>query len=81
MFRDVQVRGPFARWDHTHRMIPDGPDASWLEDRVEFDLPAGALGNALGGWYVRRKLNRMFEYRHAVTARALSETSSAGKAP
>src|SRR5687768_10260643 len=34
-FRDRQVRGPFAFWDHTHAMIPDGPGRSFLEDHIE----------------------------------------------
>ena len=72
MFRDVQVSGPFARWEHTHTMEPDGPDACWLEDRVEYALPLGWLGRLCGGWLVRRKLARMFAYRHEVTARAFA---------
>jgi hypothetical protein len=36
---------------------------------VEYALPFGALGRWLGGWYVRRKLEKLFEYRHDVTAR------------
>ena len=32
-FVDDQVSGPFASWTHTHRFVPDGPDASFLEDR------------------------------------------------
>jgi len=24
-FRDVQISGPFRRWEHTHRMDPEGP--------------------------------------------------------
>src|SRR6478736_6693132 len=35
-FRDVQTSGPFAHWVHTHRIEPDGRDACWLEDRVEY---------------------------------------------
>ncbi len=70
MFRDVQIEGPFARWEHTHRMTPDGPDACLLEDRVEYALPLGFVGRLLGGWFVRRKLTRMFEYRHRVTREA-----------
>jgi hypothetical protein len=67
-FRDVQTAGPFAHWVHTHRVEPDGPDACWLEDRIEYALPFGALGTLVGGGFTRRKLARMFRYRHALTA-------------
>src|ERR1700722_2037987 len=32
-FRDVQICGPFARWEHTHTIEPEGAAGSWLEDR------------------------------------------------
>jgi hypothetical protein len=67
-FRDRQVEGPFALWEHTHRMIPEGPEASTLEDRIEYALPAGPAGDVLGGRAVRALLDRMFAYRHRVTA-------------
>lgn len=67
-FSDIQVSGPFAYWKHTHTFEPDGPSACFLEDRVEYALPFGALGRWFAGWYVRRKLARLFEYRHATTA-------------
>jgi ligand-binding SRPBCC domain-containing protein len=67
-FRDVQTSGPFAHWVHTHRVEPDGRDACWLEDRVEYALPFGGLGALMGGGYTRRKLARMFRYRHRLTA-------------
>lgn len=67
-FRDRQVRGPFAYWDHTHLVTPDGPEACWLEDRIEYALPLGRLGQLAAGWMVRRKLARLFAYRHRVTA-------------
>ena len=62
-FRDVQVSGPFARWEHTHRVDPTGPDACTLEDRVEYELPRGALGAAVGGRMVRALLPKLFAYR------------------
>jgi uncharacterized protein (TIGR01777 family) len=65
-FRDEQIRGPFARWIHTHRIQPDGPEACWIEDDVEYALPGGWLGASLGGSFVRTALRRMFTYRHAV---------------
>jgi len=72
-FSDAQVSGPFARWTHTHIFEPDGPSACFLEDRVEYALPFGALGRWFAGWYVRRKLARLFEYRHGVTAREMKK--------
>ena len=71
-FSDVQVAGPFAYWKHTHCFEPDGPADCVLEDRVEYALPFGVLGCWFGGWFVRRKLARLFEYRHAVTAREVA---------
>ena len=66
-FCDTQVRGPFARWEHTHIFEADGPTACNLEDRVEYALPLGFLGRWLLGGFVERKLERLFEYRHRVT--------------
>uniref|UniRef100_A0A7C4LNA3 TIGR01777 family protein n=1 Tax=Schlesneria paludicola TaxID=360056 RepID=A0A7C4LNA3_9PLAN len=71
-FRDVQVAGPFAVFDHIHRITPAGKDACWLDDCIEYAIPGGWLGNALAGRYVERQLSRMFTYRHAVTAADLA---------
>jgi len=70
-FRDVQIAGPFARWEHTHTVEPDGPSACYLEDRIEYALPLGWLGRFLAGPFVRKKLDRLFEYRHRITAEAV----------
>jgi uncharacterized protein len=77
-FRDVQVAGPFARWEHTHRVTPDGADACYLEDCIEYTLPFGAMGALGGGGMVRRRLGRMFEYRHRVTAQDIAAHKRAG---
>lgn len=71
-FRDIQVRGPFARWEHEHLMEPDGPAACWLVDRITYSLPFGGLGRWLGGRFVRVKLQRMFDYRHSLTEEAFA---------
>lgn len=67
-FRDHQQRGPFAYWDHLHRIEPVGDSACTLEDRITYALPLGAAGDLLAGSMIRRKLARMFAYRHRVTA-------------
>ncbi len=66
-FRDVQLSGPFAKWEHLHRVEPDGADACRLTDEIAYRLPGGALGRALGGGFVRRKLTQLFAWRHATT--------------
>jgi ligand-binding SRPBCC domain-containing protein len=70
-FRDVQTAGPFRRWEHTHSFTPEGAEVCQLEDRIEYELPFGELGNFFGRWIMRRKLARVFEYRHRVTAEAM----------
>jgi len=72
MFRDTMVSGPFRRWEHTHLFIPDSATSSWLEDRVEFEMPLGWLGKMVGGSYTHRRLRRMFAWRHRVTVEALA---------
>ena len=66
-FRDIQVRGPFARWEHTHLFEPDGSGACYLEDRIEYALPFGFAGRWLMGRIIERKLDRLFQYRHQIT--------------
>jgi ligand-binding SRPBCC domain-containing protein len=51
---------------------PQGTAASILEDRVEYALPFGFLGRWFGGWFVRIKLERLFKFRHEVTAREVN---------
>lgn len=71
-FRDVQVRGPFAHWEHTHRFIPDPPDGFWMEDSIDFQPPLGILGKTFGGPHITARLARMFRYRHAILAHDLA---------
>jgi uncharacterized protein (TIGR01777 family) len=66
-FTDVQVEGPFSRWEHVHQMAPAGPDSCRLTDTIHYRLPAGIVGDALGGMQVRNELARTFAYRHRLT--------------
>lgn len=67
LFRDVQVRGPFATWEHEHRFSAEGDDRSGLEDHIVYRLPLSPLSQWVAGWAVRRKLERMFAFRHRTT--------------
>ncbi len=66
-FRDVQIRGPFKRWEHTHRIEAEGSASCVLTDEIVYELPGGVLGAAVAGGWMRRKLERLFAYRHEIT--------------
>lgn len=55
-----------------HAFEPEDPTSCFLEDHVEYALPAGPLGDGLDGFCVRDRLRRMFAYRHATTAADLA---------
>jgi hypothetical protein len=67
-FRDVQERGPYKIWIHTHTFSAlDG--AVLMQDRVDYELPFGILGRAAHVLVVRRQLAAIFEYRREATER------------
>lgn len=66
MLRDIQVKGPFSHWVHTHRFTPDGPDACILDDHIEYALPFHPFSAAMKP-FVEKKLNAAFAYRHHTT--------------
>jgi uncharacterized protein len=64
-FQDVALKGPFAEWQHTHRVFAEGAAESTLVDSIRYQLPGGALGQLLLGKWTRSKLDRLFAFRHA----------------
>lgn len=76
-FTDVQVEGPFRVWKHRHAFENDGA-ACFVEDRVEYEVPGGAMGRALTEARIRAELERAFLYRHRVLARDLAVHRSYG---
>ena len=75
-FADRQVSGPFALWVHHHSFLDDGAGGTILHDEVDYEVPFGPLGRMFGGGFIRRKLQRMFEFRHAKTREILEGASS-----
>lgn len=65
-FCDLQTRGPFSSWKHTHLVEPENEKECYLEDRIEYQLPFGLVGRVIGGSIVRNRLDRLFSYRHRV---------------
>lgn len=75
LFADRMLEGPFTTWVHRHIVTPKGERAALLTDDIEYELPLGGLGRTLGGWLVRRSLERLFAFRHEVTRAACERLS------
>lgn len=74
-FIDRQIEGPFALWEHEHRFEAVTATTSRLTDSIRYRLPFGWPGRLFGKPFVERKLDRLFRYRHAVTAADLTTTT------
>jgi ligand-binding SRPBCC domain-containing protein len=71
-FVDVQVRGPYRAWRHTHEFAArDG--GTRIADTVCYAVPLGPLGELARRAIVRRDLERIFDYRQAAVASILKE--------
>ncbi len=65
LFRDRQLKGPFALWDHTHRFIKQTESICIMEDYIIYRLPFGFL-TAPFHRFAQSELERMFTYRHNI---------------
>jgi ligand-binding SRPBCC domain-containing protein len=69
-FVDVQLWGPFDRWEHRHR-FEAGPSGdgehgligTWVVDRVTYRLPFGPLGALAHGITAGRQITALFDHR------------------
>jgi hypothetical protein len=75
-FVDAQLRGPYALWVHTHTFAVDGPDAVVIGDHVRYALPLGPLGAIAHAAFVRRDLERIFDYRAQAVAAQIAKRPS-----
>ena len=61
-FLVVQIRGPFARWEHRHRFLAaDGRTV--MEDRLVYRLPLGLVGAAAHAALVGRLMAAAWRFR------------------
>ena len=75
-FVDVQRRGPFLLWEHTHRLRPvDG--GTEIYDHVRYQLFLGPLGALVRRLLVRGWVDGIFDYRAERVPVLLSPAPSA----
>ena len=66
-FIDVQVRGPYRTWEHTHEFLAV-PAGTLVRDSVRYQLPLGWLGEIARRAFVASDVARIFDYRREALA-------------
>jgi ligand-binding SRPBCC domain-containing protein len=74
-FADVQLRGPYRVWHHTHSFERHS-HGTLARDTVRYALPLGPLGRLAHSAFVRRDLERIFDFRQAEVARRLGAATT-----
>ena len=59
LFVDLQNKGPYRHWEHTHEFRPSG-ERTLVRDTVSYKVPGGFIIDRL---FVRRDIKRIFRYR------------------
>lgn len=61
-FVDVQWRGPYRLWHHTH-CLESHDGGTRMIDVVRYRLPLGILGRLVHAFKVRRDIAKIFDHR------------------
>ena len=69
-FVDIQQKGPFRLWEHTHA-FEERHDGTLIRDTVRYRMPYGAVGAIARRIVVARDLERVFDYRRDAVDRLL----------
>jgi ligand-binding SRPBCC domain-containing protein len=62
-FADEQRLGPYRYWYHEH-IFEQMQGGVKMADRVTYVVPLGILGEFLDAFWIKRRLNTIFDYRH-----------------
>ena len=64
-FKDIQLKGPYKLWEHTHsfKKVDGGVE---MTDTLRYALPLGILGRLAHFIFVKRQVEEIFHYRKGV---------------
>ena len=62
-FSDIQLNGPYAKWDHNH-IFKECKNGTMMIDKIVYSIPLGLLGQIAHFIWVRQELKRIFQYRY-----------------
>jgi ligand-binding SRPBCC domain-containing protein len=63
-FVDTQLKGPYAKWVHTHGFEARG-NSTLITDSVVYRLPLSPLGDLIHP-FIRMQLNQIFAFRQKI---------------
>jgi ligand-binding SRPBCC domain-containing protein len=76
-FVDVQVRGPYALWHHTHEFaVAGGGKDTIMRDTVRYAIGFGPLGAVAARAFVHRDVASIFDFRRDAVVPALVAISA-----
>lgn len=75
MFTDKQLQGPYKIWEHTHQFVQKGKGVL-MKDEVKYVLPFGFIGTIAHSLIVRKKIERIFNYRKEVLNKIFNENGN-----
>lgn len=71
-FTDVQERGPYKLWHHTHT-FEEVDGGTMARDIVRYRIGYGPLGDAAHSLFVENDLKKIFDYRQEAALRLIKE--------
>lgn len=69
-FVDMQLKGPYKQWIHTHTFTENENGETLIEDEVRYRLPVEPLGD-IAHFFIRKQLDRIFDFRQLAVAKLL----------
>lgn len=79
LFVDRALRSPYALWLHAHEFEPLHGARTRMRDVVQYAMPLGALGAVAHQLFVRRDVERIFDYRRLAIESLLSDGNFRGE--
>lgn len=71
-FTDEQLKGPYALWHHRHEFVSTA-DGTLIRDKVTYALAFGVIGSLAHSFFVKRQLQKIFNYRSSVIKQIFGE--------
>ncbi len=69
-FVDMQLRGPYSQWIHTHTFSEHEPGKTLIEDEVRYRLPFEPFGDIIH-FLIRGQLNHIFDFRQEAVGKLI----------